>query len=159
MKNLLLKQVQAEGSGGAAAEMSVSSLRDYREAAALRTLRRIRSFGWSWFPLFSAGSPWSLRSRNKVIGKTSHVAPETERTNEHEHTKKMRFQGMMMSDRFFQSINTVILSQLNFPRLKVQMLWGQPALVHCTPAVNTVIITLYYRDSCSDQLVGQQSGW
>lgn len=47
MKNLLLKQVQAEGSGGAAAEMSASSLRDYREAVDMRTLRRIRSVGWS----------------------------------------------------------------------------------------------------------------
>lgn len=61
MKKLLLKQVQAEGSGGAAAEMSASSLRDYREAADMRTLRRIRSAGRSWFPLLSLfGPPRSL---------------------------------------------------------------------------------------------------
>lgn len=63
MKNLPLKQVQAEGSGGAAAEMSASSLQDYREAAGMRTLRRIRAAGWSRFPLLSAGSygpPWPL---------------------------------------------------------------------------------------------------
>lgn len=84
MKNGLLKQVQAEGSGGAAAEMSASSPRDYREAADMRTLRRIRSVGRSWFrcSLSSVrpGLSWSLRSRNKVIGETSHVAHETERT-------------------------------------------------------------------------------
>lgn len=42
-RNLPLKQVQAEGSSGPAAEMCVSLLRDYREAADMRTLRRIKS--------------------------------------------------------------------------------------------------------------------
>ena len=47
-RKLLLKQVQAERSGAAAAEMCASRLQDYREAAAdMRALRRITSICWS----------------------------------------------------------------------------------------------------------------
>lgn len=65
--------------------------------------------------LVRPGFSWSLRSRNQVIGKRSHVASETERTIQLQmstNTEKTEILGHADVLSFFQSINTVILSQL-----------------------------------------------
>lgn len=86
-RNLPLKQVQAEGSSDPgrrnvrvfAAGLPRGSRHENSQEDKINLMEPIPAV-LGELSLFLPGFSWSLRSRNKVIVKMSHVAPETECT-------------------------------------------------------------------------------